>query len=196
VGFDTLRTLCPYCGLWLAYLMRLIIRRIEATKQGAGNASGIPAYGWPPRLRNQHGFTLVELVMAMVIIGILAAVVAPRFFDSNVFRSRGFADQAQASLRYAQKVAIAQHRFVCAAFTASSITFTTGATAACGTPLASPTGDASYVVNVPSGIAFGALPTNFSFDALGRPSTNQTITIVGATNPIIVEAETGYVHSP
>lgn len=176
--------------------MRLIIRRIEATKQGTGNASGIRAYGWPPRLRNQHGFTLVELVMAMVIIGILAAVVAPRFFDSNVFRSRGFADQVQATLRYAQKIAIARHRFVCAAFTASSITFTTGATAACGTTLASPTGDASYVITAPSGIAFGALPTDFSFDALGRPSTNQTITIVGATNPIIVEAETGYVHSP
>lgn len=184
--------------------MRLIIRRIEATKQGTGNSSGVWVYGWPPPLRNQHGFTLVELVMAMVIIGILAAVVAPRFFDSNVFQSRGFADQVQASLRYAQKVAIAQHRNVCAAFAANSVTLTIDSDippdGACNpTPagdLQSPTGEASYVITAPSGIAFGALPTNFSFDALGRPSTNQTITIVGATNPIIVEAETGYVHSP
>jgi len=142
------------------------------------------------------GFTLVELVMTMVIVGILAAVVAPRFFDNNVFQSRGFADQVQASLRYAQKVAIAQRRFVCAAFTINSITLTIGATAACGTPLVSPTGEASHVINAPAGIIFAAVPTNFSFSALGVPSTAQTINITGATNGITIEAETGYVHSP
>ncbi len=145
---------------------------------------------------HQSGFTLVELVMTMVIVGILAAVAAPRFFEANIFQSRGFADQVQATLRHAQKVAIAQRRFVCAAFTGSSITLTTGATAACGTPLVSPAGDAGYVINAPAGAAFTAVPANFSFDALGSPSLAQTISIAGATNPIIVEAETGYVHSP
>lgn len=141
------------------------------------------------------GFTLVELIMAMVIIGIVAAVVAPRFFDNNVFQSRGFADQVQASLRYAQKVAVAQRRFVCAAFTNSSITLTIGATAACGTPLLSPTGEANYVITAPAGITFAATPTDFSFNALGTPTNApQTINIVGATNGITIEAVTGYVH--
>ena len=54
----------------------------------------------------QHGFTLIELIMVMVIVGILAVFVVPRFFDANVFQSRGFADQVQATLRYAQKEAI------------------------------------------------------------------------------------------
>lgn len=145
----------------------------------------------------QRGFTLVELIMTMVIVGILAAVVAPRFFDTNVFQSRGFADQVQATLRYAQKVAIAQRRFVCAAFTINSITLTIGATAACGTPLVSPTGDASYVINAPAGVAFGAAPApvDFSFNALGTPTNApQTISITGAANTITIEAETGYVH--
>ena len=51
---------------------------------------------------DQRGFTLIELIMVMVVVGILAVFVAPRFFDANVFKSRGFADQVQATLRYAQ----------------------------------------------------------------------------------------------
>jgi len=141
--------------------------------------------------------------MTMVIIGIISAVAIPRFFDTDVFRARGFADQVQATLRYAQKVAIAQHRFVCVAIDSitvpNKITLTINTTATCpGGPLVSPTGEASYVINAPSGIAFGTLPSSnpFSFDALGKPSftSNQSISIVGATNPIVVEAETGYVH--
>lgn len=31
--------------------------------------------------RNQHGFTLLELLVVMLIIGLLASYVAPRFFD-------------------------------------------------------------------------------------------------------------------
>jgi len=146
----------------------------------------------------QHGFTLIELIMVMVIVGILAVFVVPRFFDANVFQSRGFADQVQATLRYAQKEAIAQHQYVCAAFTTNSVTLSTGATAGCSTPLLSPTGG-QYKINAPAGITFSSpVPTGFSFNALGQPTPNskQTISINGASNSIIVEAETGYVHSP
>lgn len=145
-------------------------------------------------MKRLAGFTLVEMVMTLVIVGILAVIVAPRLFDTNVFQSRGFADQVQASLRYAQKVAIAQRRYTCAAFTGSSITITTGPTPACGTPMASPTGDASYVINAPSGITFAVIPTNFSFSASGAPTVSQTINVNGAANSITIEAETGYVH--
>lgn len=148
---------------------------------------------------HQSGFTLVELVMTMVIVGILAVVAIPRFFDKSTFQSRGFADQVQASLRYAQKTAIAQHRFVCVAFTANSIVLTINTVASCpGGNLASPSGGATYSITAPSNIAFAATPAGFNFDALGRPSFagNLSISVAGVTNPIVVEAETGYVHSP
>lgn len=167
-------------------------------------------------LNKNRGFTLVELIMTIVIVGILSAVVAPRLLDTNVFQSRGFADQVQASLRYAQKIAIAQRRNVCAAMTANNdiiltIASVSGAASACDSNLVSPAGQpsncpsATYRICTPSStIAISPSPVSFGFDALGKtfdtvgnPSTAQkSITVSGATNNIVVEAETGYVHSP
>jgi MSHA pilin protein MshC len=160
--------------------------------------------------RRQRGFTLIELITIMVIMGILGALAAPRFFDRNVFDSRGFADQVLASLRYAQKEAIAQRRFVCAAFTANSVTLTYDPTApsaahtaaTCpGNALSSPSGETSYLVSSNQAKFTIVTPSNldFNFDALGRASAARTISVTdvtGVTNPISisVEAETGYVH--
>jgi MSHA pilin protein MshC len=161
----------------------------------------------------QRGFTLVELITVMIIVGIMAAIVAPRFFNTNTFQSRGFADQVQATLRYAQKEAIAQRRFVCVSFLANnSITLTYGTdnTCASGT-LASPSGTAYPLTS--NNAIFSPVPAaGFSFDCLGRPRTinapvgacgdangvlvaNQTVQVQNATL-ITIERETGYVHSP
>lgn len=152
----------------------------------------------------QRGFTIVELIMVMVIIGILATVAAPRFFDRNVFDSRGFYDQVISTLRYAQKAAIAQRRFVCVAFAANSVTLTYDPTApsaahpaaTCpGSNLTGPAGQSPYSVSS-SNASFTATPAAFNFDALGKPSfaTAPSITVSGYTASITVEAETGYVH--
>ncbi len=144
------------------------------------------------------GFTLVELTTTIVIVGVLAAAVAPKFFDIDVFQSQGFADQAQASLRYAQKVAIAQRRNVCVAFTASTIAASaasasaSGTGSACDTNLISPSGQAGYLITAPSNVTFSTIPAGFKFDSVGKPSVS-TSGVIGTTT-ITVEAETGYVH--
>ena len=182
--------------------MRLSTSQIEAIKQNAQHLCGHHLH------TRQHGFTLIELVTIIVILGILAVAAAPRFFDRNVFDSRGFNDQVTATLRHAQKTAIAQRRFVCVSFTANSLTLTYDTTApstvhtamtACpgGSNLTSPTGAVPYTVTSANASFFGGAPAAFYFNALGRPSfaAQRNITVNGyATTPILIEAETGYVH--
>jgi MSHA pilin protein MshC len=152
----------------------------------------------------QHGFTLIELIVTMIIIGVLAVVVAPKFFDRGTFDRRGFHDQVMAALRYAQKAAIAQHRNVCVVFGANpaSVTLTQVATGSpCpgvspGNNLASPSG-LTYSISS-SNVSFSGSPANFSFNSLGQPSFSSTplpVQVSGAAT-INVEPETGYVHSP
>ncbi|HEX5362708.1 MAG TPA: prepilin-type N-terminal cleavage/methylation domain-containing protein [Gallionella sp.] len=159
-----------------------------------------------PESSRQGGFTLIELIMVLVIAGILAVFVAPRFFDANIFKARGFADQAQAAMRYAQKIAIAQRRLVCVAVTAPTATSArldlaiavSNAATSCATPLALPASSSNFIQSSDATTS----AANFVFDALGRPfalpyasgnaSVGQTVTVAGYA--IKVEKETGYVH--
>ena len=152
---------------------------------------------------SQRGFTMTELITVIVIVGIMGAAVVPRFFERQSFDSRGFYDQTISTLRYAQKTAIAQHRYVCVTFAANSITLTYDSIspsvahpiAACDTNLSRPTGETYYTVTAPSGVTLSGY-ADFNFDALGKPNiaATQIISVYGYATTINVEMETGYVH--
>ncbi|WP_205617015.1 pilus assembly FimT family protein [Pelomicrobium methylotrophicum] len=142
-----------------------------------------------PRLAG--GFTLVELVIVIVILGVLAVAVLPKFFERITFDARAFHDQALAAVRHAQKVAIAQRRTVWVNVTASGIQvcYDPG----CGTPVTDPVRGGALSVAAPAGVSLS--PASFRFDGLGRPSTGVSITVTGdVPRMIVVESETGYVH--
>lgn len=53
-----------------------------------------------------RGFTLIELVACIVILGILAAIAGPRFFENQPFTERGYAQELASALRAARQVAV------------------------------------------------------------------------------------------
>ncbi|MBY0267456.1 MAG: type II secretion system GspH family protein [Burkholderiales bacterium] len=145
-------------------------------------------------LRSNQGFTVIELVVTIVVIGVLAAVALPRFIGRDSFDARGFHDKAAAIVRLAQKTAVAWRRdvFVCVSLTQISA----GTAAGCATPLTNPVNGSNAVETAPAGVTLGG--ASFSFDRLGRPSAAASITftstIPGDINrQISVAAETGYV---
>ncbi len=63
--------------------------------------------------RFSRGFTLVEFVVTMVLLGILMVAVAPRFFDRGDFANYAVRDQIISAYRFAQQRAMYDHSGNC-----------------------------------------------------------------------------------
>jgi MSHA pilin protein MshC len=139
-----------------------------------------------------RGFTLVELVTVMMIIAIMAFSALPRFFDRSGFDARGFFDETQALLRYAQKSAVAQRRTVCVAVGAAGVTATIASAAnsnACATALALPSAPRG-------GTGLSASVASFQFNSQGGTdkAVDVTLTVANYAGTITVDRTTGYVY--
>lgn len=175
-----------------------------------------------PSHGGQFGFTMIELIVVMIVIGILAVVVLPRFDLLGGFDEIGYRDKVRATLEYARKLAVAQRRNVCVRTSGNSLELTIEntvpessagtCTAAANFPraLTLPAADhacggATNQVCAPANVTLkqnGGATGQLAFSPLGRPfmtgmavSPTVTYTVTGsAAYTITVEAETGYVH--
>jgi MSHA pilin protein MshC len=145
------------------------------------------------------GFTFVELVLVLIVVGVLAAVAVPRMVDRTAFQVHGTAAEVRTALRYAQKLAMAKNRDVCVTWTATpnltlSFSLTVGGGGVCNQPVLRPDGGGNYVVTPPAGITLTSVPV-FRFNGLGQPVPNNAVNLnVGGSVPVTVTRETGYVQ--
>jgi MSHA pilin protein MshC len=159
-----------------------------------------------------RGFTMVELIVVMILIGILGAVGAARFFNRGTFDAVRFADQARAALHFAQEEAIAQNRSVYTVFDGSGVRLCFSAACGSGNQVQAPFGISTdsvctsstwYCVRRPDGVT-ASLSGTIGFDSLGRPMDASgnllpspvVVTMSGGTtsSTVTIEPETGYVH--
>jgi MSHA pilin protein MshC len=159
--------------------------------------------------RGARGFTLIELVMVIIILGILAVFVLPRVELTRGFDEVGYRDAVRATLEYARKTAVVQRRNVRVALADNSLTLTIDNVgpeiAGAGTfprALALPTPDqrcgAPVPVNqlcAPPNVTLASATANLVFTPLGRPQGGgATYTVTGEAPWVITVAqETGHV---
>jgi prepilin-type N-terminal cleavage/methylation domain-containing protein len=131
---------------------------------------------------DSRGFTLVELIMVVVLIGILAVSVVPKFVDTSVISLLGGAAMVEADIRYTQELAMSTHSPKTITFTTNDTFYTVN----------------SQTMNLPSRVSISSGAT-FTFNSLGEPTTgggsSVQITAGGSTKTITVESYTGRVSS-
>ena len=133
-------------------------------------------------LPDSRGFTIIELMMVVVLIGILAVSVVPKFVDTSAISLVGAAAMVAADIRYTQELAMSTNSSKTIVFTTSNDNYTVD----------------SRNVDLPSKVSISS-GTTFTFNSLGEPTTgggsSVTLSAGAESKTINVENYTGRVSS-
>jgi prepilin-type N-terminal cleavage/methylation domain-containing protein len=142
------------------------------------------------RTARQAGFTLVELVMVIIIIGVMAVFVVPRALDLTEWRLQAYGDELQVQSMAMHRLALVQRRPVTVVFRTTGVSF------------AYTDGDTLLELPCPAAASpcFSAgIPSSATFNALnaGRTSTSAagalvvTLSAGDSSRSFRLEEETG-----
>lgn len=150
-------------------------------------------------LSREKGFTVIELVMVIVVLGIVSLFVVPRFNSQSSFDSLSFHQELKTAIRYAHKLSIASACDIQVVVTASSYSLfypdsSCNPPDAFGSnPVSHPVQTTAYNGTAPTGVSITGFG-NFYFNAMGSPSSSGTITVNPDSRQIKVNSLTGFVE--
>ncbi|HET7569964.1 MAG TPA: GspH/FimT family pseudopilin [Gammaproteobacteria bacterium] len=145
-----------------------------------------------------HGFTTIELIAVVIIVGILAAFTVPHFLGRAAFDARGVHDSLASALRYAQKVAIAsncpiQVQIRTGGYSVKQQPSPCSKTGSFTLPVTDPAGNTPLQLTDLHGVTL--TPATVTFSPSGAAgSADTTIAVSGAASIPVIGA-TGYVDA-
>ncbi|MDO9236750.1 MAG: prepilin-type N-terminal cleavage/methylation domain-containing protein [Aquabacterium sp.] len=155
--------------------------------------------------RSQSGFTMAELVLVIILLGILIGYAGPKMTGATGMRDDAWHDQLQSALRFAQSGAVARRRLTCVTVNSASVVITTAEinpALSCPVSVPGPNGSVNFAASTntaaattvsPAGVLYFQPDGRITSNAVGTSVLNATITMSGASD-ILIYGETGYVE--
>ena len=167
----------------------------------------------------RNGFTIIELVIVILLIGIIAAIAAPRLGNISSTKAGAFIDKLRADIRYAQNLAMTRNLRSRVSFGITGYSIKTSATSTCSAfPLAAdPATGQTFTVDLTAAPYSGSgitltLPamTCLEYNSIGKPydctglgnvcatiSSGMTVTVnssSGVAGSVTISSQTGAVN--
>ncbi|NCQ51581.1 type II secretion system protein [archaeon] len=142
-------------------------------------------------MKKKNGFTIIELVVVISILGIISYVAMSRFSSVDAFSQRGNIDQVKFLLKTAQKLATTQRRAVYTPLYNNVLSICYKNTNPCPIGQNLIVGNTPFVVDVSKTTI--VIPSGLYFNSLGNTDTGKVTVQVGSKN-IYIEEESGLVH--
>ncbi|MBE7939291.1 MULTISPECIES: prepilin-type N-terminal cleavage/methylation domain-containing protein [Ramlibacter] len=149
----------------------------------------------------QAGFTLVELVIVLVLVGILSAYIIALNTNSSALTARSQADKLASDIRHAQSLAMTwsqplQFNISATGYSIRCTSTTAGSpcnnTPSTGGTVTDPATNAAFQNTLGSGVSFAARPTAFTINTTGIPTvTGNSFQLSGGGTSFTVTVATG-----
>lgn len=155
--------------------------------------------------KNNDGFTIIELVTVIILLGVLTVVVIPKFDGTSSYEAYTFRDQLISALRLTQQRAMQNtDNSYCNQIVIESNKYGVPDRTDCSVKTIPSTGwtpDATgHIVDDRYEVTFGGSPNVISFDSMGRPLEDCTggcsITVSSGAESLTITIESeGYIHA-
>jgi prepilin-type N-terminal cleavage/methylation domain-containing protein len=140
------------------------------------------------------GFTLIELVMVMVLIGTLAVLVLPKLLDLTSWRLRAYADELVAEMGASQRLALQQRRPIVATIDTTGVVFSYVSGGSVVKTLSCPTAASPCISEAgPRTLTFNAGNSGSASTSSGA-AMNLTVASGSTSLAYVLETETGLIR--